>query len=245
MQEFLPETADVVTSSESYAGRFSGPVGRWFLSVQERIALATLDKPAGKTALDVGGGHGQLTKPMINTGLKVTVLGSDDSCSRRIDALIKDGQCEFRVGNVVALPFPDKSFDFAFSFRLLPHCTQWQKLIAELCRVARLGVIVDYPVSQGMNAAAPLFFGAKKKLEGNTREWRQFTHREVSHEFSRNGFKVEVRRGQFFLPMALHRGLKLKPVSAALEGFFRALGLTARFGSPVILKAVPSLQPAS
>jgi len=231
----LLETADVETSSDGYAKRFEGPVGQWFLQIQERIALSMLrDVPPGATILDVGGGHGQLAVPLCREGFKVTVLGSDESCGRRIAPLAKEGKCRFKTGDVIDLPFPDKSFDVAISFRLLPHCEQWPKLVAELCRVAARAVIVDYPAIRGLNAMAPALFSAKKKIEGNTRQWRQFTDREVQTEFQKNGFEVGRREGQFFLPMAMHRAMKLKPVSAGLEACFRVIGLTHCFGSPVI-----------
>jgi hypothetical protein len=38
--------------------------------------------------------------------------------------------------------------------------------------------------------------------------------------------------------MALHRALRAPALSSASERVFRALGATARFGSPVILKLV-------
>ena len=49
---------DVETASDDYARRFSGPVGEWFLDVQERACLDLLRPWRGGTVLDVGGGHG-------------------------------------------------------------------------------------------------------------------------------------------------------------------------------------------
>ena len=43
----FPETADVETSSDAYAARFSGPAGAWMLSVQERIVLRFMKEPKG------------------------------------------------------------------------------------------------------------------------------------------------------------------------------------------------------
>ena len=229
------EIADIETSSEDYASRFAGPVGGWMLETQAAITVAMLpENPAATTVLDVGGGHGQLAAPLCRRGFPVTVLGSDESCRNRIAALEDRGACRFVVGNVVALPFPDRSFEVALSFRLLPHCTAWPTLIQELCRVARGSVIVDYPTSEGLNAIAPALFGAKKKLEGNTREWRMFHHAEVDGEFQKHGFVLKRRTPQFFLPMVLHRALKCRGLSAAMETVCRGLGLTRRWGSPVI-----------
>jgi 2-polyprenyl-3-methyl-5-hydroxy-6-metoxy-1,4-benzoquinol methylase len=231
-----PETADIETSSDGYAARFRGPVGAWMLDVQARITLDLLATVPGATVLDVGGGHGQLAIPLCRSGYPVTVLGSSDACRQRIAAPVNQGQCRFVTGNVIDLPFPDRSFDVAISFRLLPHCEAWPTLIRELCRVARRTVIVDYPTSQGLNAMAPALFGAKQKLEGNTRAWRLFRHDEVEAAFRDNGYALRRRVGQFFLPMVLHRVLHCRPLSRALEGACRAAGLTRRWGSPVIVE---------
>jgi 2-polyprenyl-3-methyl-5-hydroxy-6-metoxy-1,4-benzoquinol methylase len=231
----FPETADIESSSDAYATRFAGPAGAWMLEVQERITAGFLSDRAGASVLDVGGGHGQLAIPLCRRGYAVTVLGSDVSCRHRIRSIVERGDCTFLVGNVVDLPFPDRSFDAAISFRMLTHCHQWPQLIAELCRVARSTVIVDYPTRQSLNAIAPLLFGAKKKFEKNTRTWRLFRHAEVRAEFEKQGFVLRRRRAQFFLPMVLHRMFKSRRLSAALEHGCRIAGLTRLWGSPVIL----------
>ncbi|MBA4386907.1 MAG: class I SAM-dependent methyltransferase [Verrucomicrobia bacterium] len=234
--ERFPETADIETSSEDYASRFAGPTGRWMLSVQEHITTGMLAAPPQATILDVGGGHGQLAAPLSAMGCKVTVLGSDESCRTRIEPLIGKGLCKFKVGNVVKLPFPDKAFDHVISFRLLPHCARWQDLVSELCRVARGTVIVDYPTTRSLNVLSPAMFGAKKKIEKNTRPFTLFKHADVSAEFARCNFTLLKRRGEFFVPMVAHRMLRFPLLSALVEGCTRLLGLNALFGSPVILQ---------
>lgn len=231
----FPETADIHSSSDEYAGRFAGKTGAWMLDVQERITLEFLKQHDVRTILDVGGGHGQLAHPLCRDGYDVTVLSSSQECVHRIRDIVESGRCKFQIGNVIALPYPDRSFDAVISFRMVTHCEQWQKLIAELCRVAKNVVIVDYPTSQSLNSIAPALFDAKKKLEKNTRRWRLFRHEEITGEITRNGFRIANRTGQFFFPMVLHRIIKLKPVSAALEGISRALGLNRRWGTPVIV----------
>ncbi|MDP8237140.1 MAG: methyltransferase domain-containing protein [Candidatus Erginobacter occultus] len=229
------ETADIETSSDGYARRFAGPTGRWMLAVQEERTRALL-RPygPGRSILDVGGGHGQLAIPFCREGHRVTVLGSAPECSTRIREAVEHGTCRFCVGNVISLPFPDRSFDLAISFRLLTHCGRWPALVAELCRVARRAVIVDYPTSQSVNRLAPRLFAAKKKLEGDTRTWKLFTHAEVREVFADQGFRESQRYKQFFLPMVAHRMLKCRPLSAGLEALARAAGLTRLAGSPVI-----------
>ena len=229
-----PETADIETASAGYAARFAGPVGAWLLKRQERAVRAQLESAGARSVLDVGGGHGQLARPLALAGFDVTVLGSDASCAERLSDLIAAQRCTFVVGNVIALPFPDASFDAVVSVRLLPHCERWRELLREFARVARTVVIVDYPLASGLNALAPWLFAAKQKVEKNTRTWRNFTHAEVAEAMAASGYAPHDRRGQFLWPMVLHRTLKSPALSAALEWVPDRLGLTARRGTPVI-----------
>jgi 2-polyprenyl-3-methyl-5-hydroxy-6-metoxy-1,4-benzoquinol methylase len=230
----FPETADIETSSNAYARRFAGKTGAWFLDVQAKLALRALGPAEHRTVVDVGGGHGQIAGPLCLNGVKVSVIGSAESCRERLANILSTGSCSFQVGNVIELPFENQSFDAAVCFRLLTHCTRWPELVAELCRVSTTRVVVDYPTSQSVNRIAPALFGAKKKMEGDTRTWRLFRHREVRDEFGKHGFAQVSRRGQFFLPMVLHRMLKCRPLSVAMEAIPGILGMTRVWGSPVI-----------
>ncbi|MFQ5674535.1 MAG: class I SAM-dependent methyltransferase [bacterium] len=232
------ETPDIETSSEDYATRFSGKVGEWFLRVQEKATLRMLSEWQGATVLDVGGGHGQLTRPLLSRGYDVTVVGSDDSCQNRIRDCLNHDRCRFEVGNVLQLPFENKSFDLVISFRLVPHVEQWPRLISELTRVARKAVVVDYPTLRSINYLTPILFKLKKTIEGNTRYYRSFYENELIDSFLEHGFVKAGRYGEFFLPMVMHRALKLPLLSSFLEGVCRGAGLTALFGSPVILKMI-------
>lgn len=233
-----PETADIETSNDDYATRFRGAVGAWMLAVQERGVFKLLRGrvSAGARILDVGGGHGQLAFPLSGGGYDVQVIGSAPSCRHRIAPLVDAGTCGFEVGNVIELPYPDRSFDAVVSVRMLTHCGAWEKLVSEMCRVSRGPVITDYPTGQSLNAAAPALFNAKKKFEKNTRTWRLFRHAEVASAFHAAGFSETGRYAQFFLPMVIHRALKCRPVSAFLEGVCRGLGLTRLWGTPVIVR---------
>jgi len=203
--------------------------------VQERLTFSLLrGHGTPLSVLDVGGGHGQLAIPLCRRGHQVTVLGSAPECAHRLRPVLDTGACRFLVGNVIALPFADRSFDVAISFRMLTHCGQWPRLVSELCRVARHAVIVDYPTSQSVNRLAPSLFDAKKKVEVNTRVWRLFTHAEVRRVFDEQGFARVRLRKQFFFPMVVHRMLKCRPLSAGMEGLCRLSGLTRLAGSPVI-----------
>lgn len=233
------EDADVETSSEGYARRFSGPVGAWFLEVQTRATLDLLHPWRAATLLDVGGGHGQVTGPLVEAGHDVTVYGSADVCRERVREWVDRGRARFASGDLLKLPFPDGSFDVALSYRLLSHVTRWKALVGELARVARRAVVVDYPTSRSLNAFSGPFFGLKKGVEGNTRRFAVFREAELLRAFAEAGVRPTARRPQFFFPMALHRAVGVVGVARGLEKTAAALGLTRALGSPVILRLEP------
>jgi 2-polyprenyl-3-methyl-5-hydroxy-6-metoxy-1,4-benzoquinol methylase len=234
----FPETPDIETSSDAYAARFSGDIGAWFLKVQEEASLRMLAPFPGAKILDVGGGHGQLTGALVRNGYDVTVLGSSDDCKVRIRKLIEEKSCTFKVGNILALPYPNQTFDVVVSYRLLPHVVQWRHLASELTRVAREAVIIDYPTIRSLNCVAPLLFRFKKHLEGNTRPFTIFKESEIIETFKLYNFIATDRFSEFCLPMALYRALKSCRFASWAEKFCRLTGFTYAFGSPVILKLV-------
>jgi SAM-dependent methyltransferase len=231
------EDADIETSSEGYARRFSGEVGRYFLEVQTEITLEMLAPFPGARVLDVGGGHGQIALPLVEHGFEVAVAGSGEVCRERLDHLLPRGSFEFRACDLLDLPFEDRSFDVVTAFRLIVHVTRWRELVGELCRVARQAVILDYSDVRSFNVFYGALFPWKKALEGNTRTFLRFRPGEVATELARHGFVRTAARRQFFLPMVVHRVLGRAGVSRALERGSGLLGLTRALGSPVILRA--------
>ncbi len=235
----MREDADVVTSSDDYARRFSGAVGRYFLEVQAAATLELLRPFPGASVLDLGGGHGQLTGALVESGHELTVLGSDPACEKRVLPWTRGGRARFLAADLIEPGLADRSFDVVISYRLLPHARRWPELVATLTRLARAAVIVDYPTRRSVNAAAELLFGLKKGVEQDTRPFTVFGDRELEQAFGAHGFRPTGRRAQFFFPMALHRTTRSAALARALEGAARSLQLTRFFGSPVILRLEP------
>jgi SAM-dependent methyltransferase len=233
------EDADIAASSDEYARRFAGGVGRWFLDTQTRLTFSSLAGLApGATVLDVGGGHAQVAPALIEANFRVVVAGSDASCGRRLEPLTTAGRCRFDVADLLQLPYRDREFDAVISYRMLAHSVRWTGLIDELCRVARHRVIVDYPSWRSVNAISRGLFAMKRSVEGAlTRPFALYHPRDVAAAFASAGFVVRAQTPQFFLPMALHRLTHSARVGRLLEGPPRGLGLTQLLGSPVIVRA--------
>lgn len=232
------ETADIDSSTEDYATRFSGPVGEYFLDVQTHLTLKCITSGPGASILDVGGGHAQLAAPLVKHNFRVTVTGSDESCRNLLDQRLEPGSFAFDVCDMLALPYDNNSFDYVLAFRLLPHVDRWQQLLAEMCRVARTAVIFDYPDIRSSNVLYDMLFAFKKKYEKNTRTFKMFRRSEITKELVVNNFSPPQFNPQFFLPMVIHRSLKRVTISKNMEALCKAFLLTRYFGSPIIVKSL-------
>jgi SAM-dependent methyltransferase len=229
------ETPDIETASEAYAQRFAGAAGRYLLGEQEAAIRAVLADFKGGTVLDVGGGHAQLTALLRSLAGDVLVFGSDARGLERVRRDFPD--CATATGNLLALPFAGGSFDVVVAVRLLPHVRNWVRLTSELCRVARSTIVVDYPRTTGFNGLTPLLFPLKKRLEGNTRHYRNFRDAEIDEVLHACGFEPRERRAQFLLPMVAHRRTNGLAPLRGVERAAKWLRLTRAFGSPVVVRA--------
>ncbi len=234
-------TPDVETSSDAYRERFSGDVGRFLLQAQADAVGHLLDQSGqGRLrVLDLGGGHGQITRLLLDRGYEVCVHGSAPSCIRQIRPLMRDhvGRLQFVTSTLWSLPFPDHSFDLVCALRLISHVEAWQALLEEMARVARRWILLDYAALASFNLFTPLLFGVKRRIETDTRPY--FCHRtgRLAQQLQALGFsRIRVRR-QLLVPMGIHRLLGNGGLSESVERFFRALGMTSLLGSPAILLA--------
>lgn len=231
------ETPDIETSSAGYASRFAGPAGRYLLDVQAETITAALRGLTPGTALDVGGGHGQLVDLLRSLGWTVTVHGTDSQCENNLRTLHGKRDVPFLLGDATAIPVAAGSYDLVIAVRLLSHMERWPALLQEMSRIARRSVVVDYPSKVALNALTPLLFGMKKSMEGNTRTYTSFSRRELASVLDAAGFRIEREHKQFFLPMVLHRAARGAAPMRFMETLCRVVGLTALGGSPVILRA--------
>jgi hypothetical protein len=225
---------DVETSSDAYAGRFGGATGAYLLDVQRRGVASLLPKAPIGTILDMGGGHCQLVEQLVATGADVTIFGSDQRCAERLTRDPHAKAVSFASGDLLATPHADASVDLVTSIRLLAHMDYWHVLIAELCRLARHSVIIDYPSLAGLNGLTALAWPIKRAIEGDTRTYRSFRPGQIAGCFARHGFRPAGEYRQFTIPMGMHRLLGA-PV-ARIEERLRATGITAWAGNPVLAR---------
>jgi len=226
--------------AEAFDGmRFSGPIGRLVAESQERVILDFLEPVRGLRVLDVGTGTGRGALVLASRGAEV--IGVDASAEmlavakRRAAAARLD--ITFVEGDAHRLAYEDRSFEIVMCLRVLMHTPDWRQSLAELCRVSRNRVVLDYPA---LVSAAALQSAARRMANmagGHTEAYRVFADRAVRATLRTHGFEIQRSNRQFVMPIALHKRMGSAGFSRAVEGALRKTGLNWLLGSPVTVLA--------
>jgi MPBQ/MSBQ methyltransferase len=110
--------------------------------VHEMVAWSGLDRlPSGARILDLGCGIGGSSRILARDyGFSVTGLTISPGQVRRARELTPPGlPARFLVGDAMALPFPDESFDVLWSVEAEPHMPDKARFASELLRVLAPG----------------------------------------------------------------------------------------------------------
>ncbi len=235
--------------------RFGGPIGELINEWEEDTVLAMLDAEHGGTeiygagqdtsldgvdVLDVGTGTGRISFFLTRRGAHVTGVDSSAEMLRKAEEKAKavGVSVHFMVEDAHELPFEDKSFDYVVSLRTLMHVVDWEKVLGEMCRVARKSVIFDFPPLMSVVFLAPLMMRLKKWMFPDTQVYRVFVMSSIRRVLAGNNFHITGIRRHFVLPVFVHRKLRRRIFSKEIENFFAVLGLRSLFGAPVVVKAV-------
>jgi SAM-dependent methyltransferase len=244
--------ADPAMAEQFDALRFSGPIGTLVAEAQERVLLEFLGEVRGLTVLDVGTGTGRAALSLAARGARVSAVDASSHmlavARRRADAAGLD--IEFMTGDAHDLAFADRSVDAAVSLRVIMHTPDWERCVAELCRVTRSRIVVDFPAAASVAAVHPLLRRIRSRLRPRRDEaaggagprtdleaYRVFTLRRIRQAFAERGFAVTRVHRQFALPIALHKAIGVRAFTGGVERALRAIGLVRLFGSPVTVLA--------
>jgi ubiquinone/menaquinone biosynthesis C-methylase UbiE len=127
--------------NDNLAQRYRAWRRRTLGAVTERLEVAAvmefLAPVGGKRVLDAGCGDGTYSLAAAERGARVTGvdLSEDILATARARVAARGLAVDWRQGNVLALPFPDSSFDLAIAITLLCLVPDPQKALRELSRV--------------------------------------------------------------------------------------------------------------
>jgi ubiquinone/menaquinone biosynthesis C-methylase UbiE len=110
--------------------------------------LAMLPPVAGLHGLDIGCGEGANTRALAKLGARMTAIDVAPTFvlhARETEAAEGDG-IEYSVADAQALPFADKSFDFATAFMSLMDVPDFRAALGEAHRIVRPGGFFQFSI---------------------------------------------------------------------------------------------------
>jgi 2-polyprenyl-3-methyl-5-hydroxy-6-metoxy-1,4-benzoquinol methylase len=231
--------ADRATARDFDARRFGGPIGDLVARQQAEVLAAFLGPVEGRAILDVGTGTGRAALLLAEAGARVTGVDASEEmlAVARARAVEQHADVTFAPGDAHALAFPDRSFDAAVSLRVLMHTPQWRQCVAELCRVSRQLIVLDYPSARSVALLQSMTRKVVHASGGRTEPYRVFLDGAIDAVIAQHGFRVRSRNRQFALPIALHKTIGSRGFTVRSERLLERLGLLRAFGSPVTLVA--------
>jgi ubiquinone/menaquinone biosynthesis C-methylase UbiE len=229
-----PRTADTFDET-----RFGGPIGALVAEAQERAIFGALPPLAGLAALDVGTGTGRAALALARSGARVTGVDASRQmlrvAARRATA--EGLRVTLSLADAHHLSFSDRAFDVVLCLRVLMHTPDWRQSLRELARVTRGRLAIDYPRRSSV-AALQSAWRRMLSLGGvETEPYRVLADSAVAQELAQLGFRIVSQHRQFVLPIALHRQIGSRALTNRVEKALEAVGLLARFGSPVTIVA--------
>jgi len=132
----MSEAAQLFTDGKAYERM----MGRWSRLAGD-LFLDWLDVPKDLRWLDVGCGNGAFTEALIARCAPAEVTAVDPSEGQLAYARTRPGlkAVQFRLGDALALPFADGSFDVAAMALVIVFLSDPAKAVAEMARVVRRG----------------------------------------------------------------------------------------------------------
>jgi SAM-dependent methyltransferase len=218
--------------------RFGGPIGRVLLESQQALLRRAVLRP-DVTIADVGTGTGRAAIGLAADGARAVGVDASLEMLRVAAARAAAGGVTLRIvrADAHALPLASRSVDAAVSLRVLMHALDWRQCVAELCRIARWRVVVDFPSRTSLAALESAVRRLRLAAGGRVEAYRVIGIGDIRREFARHGFRlVDVHR-QFVLPIALHKAIGRVAVTRRLEALLGGLGFRRLLGSPITVVA--------
>jgi SAM-dependent methyltransferase len=126
------------------AAAYDRLMGQWSRATGE-LFLTWLAPSTGIRWLDVGCGTGAFTELVLTRTAPSAIVGVDPAPAQIEYARRKTPSAEFHVGDAMALPFPNDSFDIVTSALVINFIPDRAKALAEMHRVLRpSGTVTSY-----------------------------------------------------------------------------------------------------
>jgi SAM-dependent methyltransferase len=164
-------TGDVGNDPQGYQRQRYRSLDQAWVNWREQRLLARLltqCQLAKGTVLDVPCGYGRFTPLYARLG--ITAIEADvsyDMAHLAAANYARHGQKHWLCADVLALPFPDSTFDSVLCIRLLHHRysdAERQRILCELARVSRRFVIISFYRCTPLHGLARHWRGSRGRL---------------------------------------------------------------------------------
>lgn len=139
-----PELDTEYISSNLHKHTNPNPLQRWLIERFHATAAALLAHTEVSSLLDAGCGEGFAMRYLLSNN-STRVVGLDMSLGALMLARQLNPHHQFLVGNVLHLPFPDKSVDLVICMEVLEHLDEPAVGLTQLCRVSRRWLLLSVP----------------------------------------------------------------------------------------------------
>jgi len=136
-KEWQEEFADIDVHAYSFESK--NPFVNWIHNKRHYLTLELIKKENPKKILEIGSGDGYFAEKLFalkkENNLKFEVTGIEIAEKRIERSIKKVPEGKFIQGDVVDLPFKDKSFDLVIASEVLEHIPKYRQAMKEIKRV--------------------------------------------------------------------------------------------------------------
>lgn len=132
--------------------RWTGPIGNYVHRQYERLVAESLPIIPGARYLEVGCGTGRFTVPVAAQGVNLTAIDISDEMLATTRGKLQANPAVKQEVHLLKVDaresgFPAESYDVVFSFNVINHVPEYERLITEVARVLKPGgcLVVGYP----------------------------------------------------------------------------------------------------
>ena len=227
--------------AENGPGHHADAGDRFILERHDRALRHLLAAMGGAffDVIDVGGGLLSAAPLFAEYGHTVVAHADAPGALLRFPELARrfPERVSARIGPFHRLAAADGEFDLAISVGTIGYVDDWRGLLAELCRVSRRWVAIEFAAESGARRLARSVLARGRREAAPVPLVHEVPVASVEEELARHGLHPVAMERQFVLPIAVHRLLHDPVISDSMERALARAGVADYLGNPVMLLA--------
>jgi 2-polyprenyl-3-methyl-5-hydroxy-6-metoxy-1,4-benzoquinol methylase len=187
--------------------RWTGPIGSYVHRQYERLVAESLPIIPNAKYLEVGCGTGRFTVPVAAQGVNLTAIDISDQMlattrNRLENRATRSPRVALLKSDARATDFQTASFDVVFSFNVINHVPEYDRVITEVARVLEPGglFVVGYPSLWSAYLPYAMIVNLRRRSIRRGVYTRWISTRALVRQAKGLGLTVERSQGMFHCP---------------------------------------------